>query len=400
MSRKFLNARYTLVQGSYWGMVCALSGYAALYLNGRGFTAGQTGTLLAAANIIAALLQPAAAAKADRPGRVSLKELIMTLGLACGLAALLLCITELDFWTVGILFCAAIVAIQILQPLVNSVSMYYMNRGEYINFGFARGIGSVTYAGVSFLIGILSEKAGIFVIPAFVIGLSVPFLIAAFSFRIHMEARQEQMNDGSEKKEESFFALFSKYRSFTVFLAGVVVMFVFHFMTNTYMFQMVQAVGGDSRSMGVSVSIAAICEIPVMFFFSKIIERFGVETLLRVAAIGWFAKAAAFCFCTSVTGIYFAQVLQMLGFGIYVPASVYYANQMMDESSKVKGQAMVTTAFTIGSVLGNLLGGKLIDWYGVKVMLAAGTGCTVAGVFLFFARTVRRGAEKRNGDFG
>lgn len=385
MDTKFLNTRYTLMQTSYWGIFCALNGYAALYLDGKGFSAGQTGTLLAAGNILAAFLQPMVAAKADRPGRLSLKELIVTLGLISALAAALLCVTKNDFWIVSILFCISVVTNQILQPLANAVSMYYMNRGEKINFGFARGIGSVAYAGVSYLIGMLAGQVGVIVIPVAVIALYAVFLVMAFSFRIRKKG--EESEGSEEKNTKGFVQLFAEHKTFAVFLAGIVVMFIFHFMTNTYMFQMVQAVGGDSRSMGIAVSIAAVCEIPVMIFFSKLVERIRVETLLRIAGIGWLVKAVAFCFCTSVAGIYATQVLQILAFGIYVPASVYYANQTMDESSKVKGQAMVTTAFTVGSVIGNLLGGKLIDWYGVHVMLTVGAVCTGVGAVLFFLGT-------------
>lgn len=388
MDRKFLNTRYTLMQTSYWGIFCALNGYAALYLDGKGFTAGQTGMLLALANIMAAFLQPMVAAKADKPGRFALKELIISIGLASALASVLLCITGMDFWIVSILFCVAVVTNQILQPLVNAVSMYYLNRGEKINFGFARGIGSVAYAGVSYLIGLFAGQAGVIVIPLFVVILSILFITMAFSFQIHGDSADERRTD--EKDGKGSLAVFSEYKTFSVFLAGIMVMFIFHFMTNTYMFQMIQSAGGSSKDMGLAVSIAAVCEIPVMIFFSKIVERIRVETLLRIAGIGWLIKAVAFCFCTSVAGIYMTQVLQILAFGIYVPASVYYANQTMDEGSKVKGQAMVTTAFTIGSVLGNLLGGKLIDWYGVHQMLVAGAGCTLVGAVLFFVGTIRK----------
>lgn len=393
MDTKFLNTRYTLMQTSYWGIFCALNGYAALYLDGKGFTAGQTGTLLALANIMAAFLQPVVAAKADRPDRFALKELIISIGLASALASVLLCITGMDFWIVSILFCGAVVTNQILQPLVNAVSMYYLNRGEKINFGFARGIGSVAYAGVSYLIGLLAERTGVIVIPLFVVVLSILFIAMAFSFQIHRGGTDNEKTH--EKDTKGFLTVFSEHKTFAVFLTGIIVMFIFHFMTNTYMFQMIQSIGGDSRNMGLAVSIAAICEIPVMIFFSKIVERIRVETLLRIAGIGWLIKAVAFCFCTSVTGIYMTQVVQILAFGIYVPASVYYANQTMDEGSKVKGQAMVTTAFTIGSVLGNLLGGKLIDWYGVHQMLVAGAGCTLAGSVLFFIGTMREKNEKK-----
>lgn len=382
---KFLNARYTMIQTTYWGIFCALNGYAAVYLDGKGFTAGQTGAMMALANILAAFLQPLIAAKADKEGRISLKELILLLGSTSALMLVLLVAAGNQFWIISALFLIAVVSQLVLQPLVNAVGVYYMNRGEAINFGFARGIGSVVYALVSYVVGSLTGTLGVTVIPLIAIILFIIFIATTYSFQIKIAHRQTKGFAG----EDSFSALFRKYRTFGVFLLGVIIMFIFHFMTNTYMFQMVQNVGGDSGSMGIAVSVAAVCEIPVMICFDKLVERIRVEVLLRIAAVCWVAKAVAFCFCTSVNGIYAAQMLQLVSFGIYVPASVYYANRVMNEKNQVKGQAMVTTAFTIGSVFGNFLGGRIIDDFGVHQMLIVGMICTMLGMLLFFAGTRR-----------
>ena len=47
-----------------------------------------------------------------------------------------------------------------LQPLVNSVSIYYINRGVNVDFGIARGIGSLLYAVCSSILGALVAQTG------------------------------------------------------------------------------------------------------------------------------------------------------------------------------------------------------------------------------------------------
>lgn len=181
---KFLNIRYTAMNAGYWGIYCALSGYAAVYLNANGFSAGQTGLLMALSNVLAALLQPVAAAKADKPGKIALKELILFIGIISMISTAVLCMVKGNFWTVSILFFLALVSSQILQPLINAVSMYYLNRGEKISFGLARGIGSLAYAGMSSLLGVMTIQWGAGVIPVLVLILYPVFLILAFSFKI------------------------------------------------------------------------------------------------------------------------------------------------------------------------------------------------------------------------
>ncbi|MDO5422847.1 MAG: MFS transporter [Eubacteriales bacterium] len=385
MGTKFLNIRYVLMQASYWGIFCSINGYAAVYLDGKGFTAGQTGTVLALANIIAAFLQPVAAAKADKQGRFSLKEITLTLGIVGIVSAILLCVPGLPFAALCLLFGLGSIAIQSLQPMVNAVSMYYLNRGERMNYGLARGFGSVTYALVSYLLGFLAGRVGILVIPVLAAGCYLLFLLITASFSLKQDAGKEE--SAAAGKPLTYPELLKRYRRFGVLLVGIAFMFIFHFMTNTYMFQMVQAVGGDSSHMGVAVCVAALSELPVMFLFGRIVKRIPAGKLLRFAAVLWAVKAVAFCFCTNVTAIYAVQLLQMVSYGLYIPASVYYANQLMEEENKVKGQALATMAFSVGSVFGSLLGGKLIDWYGVRAMLAAGAACTVIGAVLFFIGT-------------
>ena len=400
---KFLTLRYTLLQVCYWGIFCALSGYAAVWLQGKGFSASETGALMASANIIAAVLQPLIAAKADQPGRISLKGLLISISAVCLLALALLCITGEGFWVICAVYCLAMVALQILQPLINSVSMYYLNRGEKMNFGLARGVGSASYAAVSYFVGILTERIGDGVIPLISLVLCILLLIVIFTFRIERKevktGKTEQdlretagYREKQEKQEKTrSLAFYAEHKEFVLVLAGVVFFFIFHFMTNTYMYQMIQWAGGDKQNMGTAVSLAAVTELPVMFGFSWLVKKIRVENLLRLSGICWVIRSVAFCLCTNVTGIYIAQAMQMVSYAVYIPSSVYYANQVMDESHKVQGQAMMTVAFTIGSVFGNLLGGKLIDACGVFVMLAAGTVCTVIGTVFFFLGTGKIG---------
>mgnify|MGYP002708846353 CR=1 FL=1 len=115
MSTKFLNARYILMQVCYWGIVCALTGYAAVYLAGKGFTAGQTGSLTAIGSVGAFILQPIAAVQADKEGKFSLKELLISIGVVNILFILSLCVMGSNYWIVAVLFCAAGVTTQILR---------------------------------------------------------------------------------------------------------------------------------------------------------------------------------------------------------------------------------------------------------------------------------------------
>lgn len=399
---RWLTARYAVLQIAYWGAYCAMSGYASVFLTGKGFSAGETGVLMAVGNVLAALLQPVAAAAADRGRRVSLKGLLLSIGGISAAALLGLGVTGRQFGAVCLGFGIATVSLQILQPLLNAVGMFFINQGEPMNFGLARGLGSVGYAVVSYLMGVLAEKIGVNVIPLIAFFLCIPLLAVTISFQMKKRRQGGAVKSPASESQASgnLIRLLGSHRDFTVMLFGIVCMFTFHFMTNTYMYQMVQAVGGNSQNMGTAVSLAALMEIPVMACFAWLVKRIRVERLLRFAGVMWVLRSVLFCLCASVTGIYLIQLMQICTFGLYVPASVYYADQVMDEEHKVQGQALVTMAFTVGSVFGNFLGGVIIDQFSVHMMLITGAVFTLAGAVCFFGGTARALAGAGEGHRG
>ena len=76
----------------------------------------------------------------------------------------------------------------------------------------------------------------------------------------------------------------------------------------------------------------------------------------------------------------------MLGWALISVASVYYVDTVLDRGDAIKGQAYLTMTFTLGSVLGALAGGRMLDLVGADVLLpcisavsALGTVVTIAG---------------------
>lgn len=83
--------------------------------------------------------------------------------------------------------------LQVIQPLINSVSVYYVNKGINVDFGAARGVGSLSYAAASYLLGGLVERYGCSVI--LVAGFLMVTIISAtvFSMPIIKEAAGRSM---------------------------------------------------------------------------------------------------------------------------------------------------------------------------------------------------------------
>lgn len=132
-----------------------------------------------------------------------------------------------------------------------------------------------------------------------------------------------------------------------------------------------------------------------MFAFIKLKGKFRCDTLLKIAAIVFTVKHILTFFSVSIPMFYVTQLLQMGGYGLYIPASVYYVDQIIDKDDLVKGQAMVTGAMTLGSILASLMGGILLDYLSAKSMLFVGVITSVIGsiLIIFATNTAKRAAK-------
>ena len=371
------NARYRLLQGGYWMLFCAGYGYVTVYLLDWGYAAAQIGAVTAVFGLLAALGQPVLGKIADRGGRWGWKPLLLLLAGLClaAAAALLLCPAALKWLFYGLF----LLLISSMMPLINAASFYYAGRGVAVDFGTARGIGSLSYAALSLILGQAAARLGTCCIPA--AGVLVGALVLCTALRMPYSAAPAAPQ-AETAKAAAKGGFVRRYPAFCVMLAAGVLMLSFHNITSTYLVQMLEAVGGDSSSLGVAMALAAVLELPVMFGFSRIIRRWRADTLLAVAGCAYALKAAVYLAAGSVAAIIAAQLLQTFSFALYAAASVYYAEATMAPCDKVTGQACISCTITVGAVLGNLLGGWVLDLAGLRPMLYMAFGMAAAGAAL------------------
>ncbi|WP_407371977.1 MFS transporter [Carnobacterium sp.] len=161
-------------------------------------------------------------------------------------------------------------------------------------------------------------------------------------------------------------------------------MFLFHTIVNTYLVQIIHSLGGNDSDFGLSLMITALSELPAMLGFSYLLTKRKSGIWLKVAAIFFVIRSILFLLSGSVFMINLTQLFQGLAFALYIPASTYYVNQLMQKTDYVKGQAFNIGAVTLGSVAGSFIGGWLLDNAGVPEMLSAGIAASFIGCLLLF----------------
>ena len=202
----------------------------------------------------------------------------------------------------------------------------------------------------------------------------------------HMEKTIVTAHEKAKETEEiNLVAFLKRNKVFVLLNIGVLGIFFSNQVLNNYMIQIVTNVGGDSEDMGRILSIMAFLEIPAMVCVGALRKRFSCELMLKVAAVGFTAKIAIHYIATSVGMIYFAQIFQLISFGVFLPVMIIFIDEVMSKGEAVKGQAFFTMMSTFAAIFGSLTGGVILDFGGPKMLTLIATIITAIGTLILIA---------------
>ena len=120
-----------------------------------------------------------------------------------------------------------------------------------------------------------------------------------------------------------------------------------------------------------------------MILYRRFADKVGNRRLLAFAGWMWALKNFLIMLAPSVYLIYAAELLQFVGYAIYVPVGVRYIAHTLPESEFLKGQALVGSASTAGYLIAGFVGGPMIDLVGLSATLWGVQLFSVGGVLLF-----------------
>ena len=379
--KKSLTFQYTFHQMAYWATAAGVVSFATAFLLQQGFAASTVGILLASGNLLSCAFQPVLASWADRTGGNILKWMTLALTLisaACFASIQLLPLPETVF---GLLYLMGIFAFDTMNPLMNALNVSYMTNGYTINYGLSRGLGSLAYAFAALGIGKVMAGFG----AQWMIWISLALLSINAAMTLSYPSL---VNTVSEKKESrdccSVPVFFRRYKWYCVSLLGVMLLGMFHAMTENYLIEIVTPLGGDSGTVGVALFVATAIEAVFLVYLDKIRSRISDNWLLKIAGLSFVLKSMLFLAARNVMTIYAIQLLQATSYTFLSPIQMYYANNKIRAADMVKGQAFITASYTLGCAAGNFAGGQLLSAFDVRTMLIAGIAMAVAGTAVFF----------------
>lgn len=362
--------KYYTTMGLYWSVIAACVSFLNVFLTGRGLGTAEIGFLTAVGNGLAAIFQPIVSKVCSRSNKNERDFLVLISMLAMTLV--IMALERKAGLAMKIEIVAAIALVLVMQPLLNSLGYFYIARSVEINYGVSRGIGSITFAVTSFVLGILSEinKDLSMVMAAVLLGALILSLLAQKPISGNNVVT---VFDGRTQKQKI------QNSKFVIFLLAVGMLFTFYNVTNVYLLQIAKRIGGDAKTVGTAFAVAALFEFPIMFMFNRLKEKFKSRSMLIFSGIFFLLKGILTYIATSPSTLIAIQVTQLFGFALFTPCSVDFINDIMSDEKKITGQGFLASAITMGGVIGSVAGGVLIESTGVlNTLIISNIICLIA----------------------
>lgn len=387
--KQLLNLSYGAIQGTYWMYYGAIMSFASVFLLGKNYTNSEIGVILAAASILAVFLQPLLADAADKSRKASLTDITGMISVGLLIATASFYIFTSKTLVLSVIFVLIGAWLTSLQPLINAMAFYLGGSGHTVNFGITRSGGSVAYAVLCAILGSLVTAFGIAAIPAAGIVILILLLAALFiTDRLYKKALADKPSGAGVKKTSQDFeaislrAFVTRNKVFIAFTVGIVLVFFQNSVFNTYLMQILTAVGGNSGQMGRLFSFMALLELPGLIFFSRLRKLFSCQFMLKIASAAFVLKVFLSYMASSVSFIYVAFLFQLISFPIFLSASVHLVDEVMEKGEAVKGQSFITGMITLSNVFASLLGGVILDFRGASLLLLISTALCVIGTLV------------------
>ena len=187
-----------------------------------------------------------------------------------------------------------------------------------------------------------------------------------------------------KRQSSSLFVFFRENPKFMILSVAMLFIYYAHAFITNFTISIVRNVGGNHREMGYLIAFMALMELPGMIGFKEISRRFKVSSLLLFSMIMFSVKTIIVWLSPSLITLTFGFALQVVSFALYIPASVQYANIIIDEKDTVKAQMMFNFMQAGGAVFSSIIGGWLIDFSGISHALLVGAILSCIGTMIAF----------------
>jgi PPP family 3-phenylpropionic acid transporter len=137
----------------------------------------------------------------------------------------------------------------------------------------------------------------------------------------------------------------------------------------------------------------ALTEIPVFYYADRIARRLSPLRMLILSGLIACLRYALLFVVTKPFHLILVQSLQGIFFALFINGLVLFVNEISPDNLKSTAQTIVISfGFGIGGIIGNIIGGYLIDSFGFNIYYSFSliTSMTAVGLFIIALLIAKR----------
>jgi len=379
---------FATVHSTYWMQYCALSGFTAVYLAYEGFSDTQIGITNSIINFLAVFVQLFIADYSDKHFTFPIKKLIaimyiITMGLSAAVNFIAIPIAMMM-----IVYAAASAFSISVDSFISAMNMQYTNLGKPLRYGWPRSVGSASYATMALILGILIRKYS----PAFLLDLHL--IIAAIAVLAVMfvpapskyaspEVYAANAGRRSSQENVSYIKMIRSNPIMVLLLISLLLYSTAISPTQNFLVRLFESLGGDTSQFGIASFCWSMCEIPTLLLSDWLFRKFNHRRMVVVTVIVTLIRMIILTFVKTSLPIYFVQALGGLNNGLFVASTMEFANMIVHNGERVRAQSLVGLSKTLGYIIGNAYGGRIMELFGFqRLSLIGSVLCAVATVIM------------------
>ena len=345
--------------------------YANLYYQSIGLSGTQIGLINTLAPLVGIFSGALWGMVNDRFGRIRLLLLVTATGAILSVLGLAQAQTFLAIMPLAGLYSLFTSPI---PPLLDNINLGILG-GRREHYGRQRIFGSVGYILTTWGFGLILQRIGL---PYLFVSCALFMLLLCLA----LTWLPNQPVTWTQSLRQGLSALL-RQPDWIFFSASVFLMWMASSGMYNFLGIYLKSMGASDSLVGMSSSLSAITETPIMLFSAFLVGKFGSKRLLYVA---FFLYAVRMLFYSLMPSPVWALPIALMHgstFGFFWIASVTHVNSLAPENLKATSQGLFWTTMNLANVVGSPLSGVLYDRIGPSALFKLFAGYCAAAFLLF-----------------
>lgn len=347
--------------------------YVSIYYLSLGLSGIQIGYLISVVMLVGLIVSPLWGYLNDLSGKPRLVLATAAFGAAASVMGLRLGRASFN----DLLMAASLFGVfySAMMPLIDRMNMRLLG-SQGNKYARQRIWGSIGFILVVMLAGKLFEIVGLEWMFA---GMSFFFLLVGFTIILLPSLEWSKTGAHENRLQLSFFAR----PPWLLFMLGVFILGLSSSWMNNFLGVHMHNLGGSESLIGLSFSIGAVAELPIMYFSPQVIKRFGISWMIGIAIIASVVRYLLYAVMPNAEWAVPISILNGLTFAMYWIAAVVFVNQISPETIKSTSQGFLASTMGLAGVISGPIGGWFFDQYGGPALFVIAAAVVLISLFFF-----------------